>query len=245
MKTIKILQQRIITGLSSFVADITKGFRIGIGIVLALTTAGIFAVAVTGTFNTFSSGGLMKSADINANFASLKAAIEGIPTQKAMRLIYETDVTSATTSVNITGLDGDSDLTYEIIVKIMGAPNSTNIYLRLNNDSLSTNYGYKQMNFFNCAAVSTGSNDAEGGILIGQITTSNITQSKITLYAKSGVNRAFNIIFGSFSGGCNYGIGYNYAWWNNSASNITSIQIQSVLSNAIGPGSHIEVWARR
>jgi hypothetical protein len=104
MKEIKILQ------------DITKGFRIGIGIILALTTAGIFAVAVTGTFNTFSSGSVMKSADINANFASLKAAIEGIPTEKAMRLIHETEVPTATTSFDITGLNGDSDIEYDIFV---------------------------------------------------------------------------------------------------------------------------------
>ncbi len=79
MKKIKFLKHRAGELFKSYEQDLAKGFRIGIGFLLAIGTAGLLAVSVTGTFNTFSSGGVMKAADINANFASLKAVIEGMP----------------------------------------------------------------------------------------------------------------------------------------------------------------------
>jgi microcystin-dependent protein len=57
---------------------LTKNFLAGFAIALGLIGGGLLAVAVTGTFNTFSSGGTIKAADINANFATLKTTIEGI-----------------------------------------------------------------------------------------------------------------------------------------------------------------------
>jgi microcystin-dependent protein len=55
-----------------------RGIQIGLGILFTLVTGSIFAVAVNGTFNTFSSGSVLRSSDINANFATLKSAIESI-----------------------------------------------------------------------------------------------------------------------------------------------------------------------
>lgn len=58
--------------------DFLKGIRIGFGFFLGLGFSSIFAVAVTGTFNSFTSGSLIRSADINTNFTTLKTAIESI-----------------------------------------------------------------------------------------------------------------------------------------------------------------------
>ena len=58
--------------------DILKGIRIGFGFFLGIGFSSIFAVAVTGTFNSFTSGSLIRSADINTNFTTLKTAIESI-----------------------------------------------------------------------------------------------------------------------------------------------------------------------
>jgi microcystin-dependent protein len=58
--------------------DIWKGIKIGIGISIGFGIPSLLAVAVTGTFNSFTSGTLIRSADINTNFATLKTAIEGI-----------------------------------------------------------------------------------------------------------------------------------------------------------------------
>jgi hypothetical protein len=56
-----------------------RGILFCIGILSTLATVSLFAVAVNGTFNTFSSGSVLRSSDINANFATLKSAIESIP----------------------------------------------------------------------------------------------------------------------------------------------------------------------
>ncbi len=251
MKGIKILQQRINTGLSSFLQDITKGFRIGIGIVLALTTAGIFAVAVSGTFNTFSSGSVMKSADINANFASLKTAIEGIPTQPSMRLIYETDVTSATTSFDITGLNGDSDIEYEIRGRFI-TPNTSNVgfYSLLNLDTTTSNYSIGSLigNSGN-ANPYRQLNAADTGLwLCGAVATSNTSfcNFRTIIYAKSGFARSsLTISFLFKNSGSSYELGLYGGNYSVTGTNITSMRILSNQTNGIGAGSHIEVWARR
>jgi hypothetical protein len=239
MKEIKILQ------------DITKGFRIGIGIILALTTAGIFAVAVTGTFNTFSSGSVMKSADINANFASLKAAIEGIPTEKAMRLIHETEVPTATTSFDITGLNGDSDIEYEIRGRFI-TPNTSNVgfYSLLNLDATTSNYSvgalignsgnanpYRQLN-----ATDTGL------WLCGAVSTSNTSfcNFRTIIYAKSGFTRSsITTSFLYKNSGSSWELGLYGGNYSVTGTNITSMRILSNQTNGIGAGSHIEVWAKR
>ena len=236
MKEIKILQ------------DITKGFRIGIGIILALTTAGIFAVAITGTFNTFSSGSVMKSADINANFASLKAAIEGIPTQKSMRLIYETDVTSATTSVNITGLDGNSDLTYFVFTRIVEAGTNPDFYIQFNSDTNTANYGNRSIGHYNYAGPGSSANNTMQGMYAcgyGSSGGAGINNLNFQLYAKSGIRRIASYNCGQYTSNATWQSSVGYSWWTDTASNITSITLKGNITNSIGAGSHIEVWARR
>jgi hypothetical protein len=57
----------------------TKGFGFGAGFIAVLFTAGLLAVAVS-TMTTFTTGTPAKASEVNANFAALKTAIEGIPT---------------------------------------------------------------------------------------------------------------------------------------------------------------------
>ena len=253
MKGIKKLKQRAGEYFKSFAQDFAKGIRIGIGFLFIIGTAGIFAVAVTGTFNTFSSGGVMKAADINANFASLKAAIEGIPTQQSMRLIYETDITSATTSVNISGLNGDSDGSYDIRVRfISGTSNGGGYayYIRPNGDS-SSSY-FTRFTYIDNAAAPTksysGSIDNSGLHLCGStmtVTTSSICQASMIIYAKSGFART-SIGKGAHHDSATSWLNYDYSsTYTNSGTNITSLTIYSPYANAIGSGSRIEVWARR
>ncbi|MDX1957827.1 MAG: hypothetical protein SFU98_04600 [Leptospiraceae bacterium] len=64
-----------------------RGILFGLGIIFILGTGALVAVALTGTMNTFSSGQVLDVTAMNTNFNSLKTAIEGIPSQKAMRLI--------------------------------------------------------------------------------------------------------------------------------------------------------------
>ena len=61
-----------------FRSNFLSGAALGFG----LFTSALLAVAVSGTFNTFSNGQLIQADEINTNFATLKTAIESIPTDK-------------------------------------------------------------------------------------------------------------------------------------------------------------------
>lgn len=67
------------SAIRSWFLKLFKSFTYGLAAGLGFFTEAILAVSVTGTVNTFTSGQIIKSADINTNFASLKTAIENIP----------------------------------------------------------------------------------------------------------------------------------------------------------------------
>ena len=248
MKVIKKLKQRAGEYFKSSAQDFAKGIRIGIGFLFAIGTAGIFAVAVTGTFNTFSSGGVMKAADINANFASLKAAIEGIPTQQSMRLIYETDLTSTQDSIPVSGLDGNTDKEYKIVTRITAANTSCFFGVRFNGISSSV-YGWKTIGATSGPTPDAQANTTITSLLIGTANAlGTTTYSDGFMLAKTGNSRIFhNLVVQSLSPATNsiYESYYFSSIWNDSTTNITSMTFMSNISNCYAAGSHIEVWARR
>lgn len=76
--------------------------------------------------HSFTDGETLSAEKLNANFHALAAKIDAME-GKSWRLIYETDMTSATTSLDNTGLDGDTDHEYLIISRIRGG-NGTGHY---------------------------------------------------------------------------------------------------------------------
>ncbi|HMV81413.1 MAG TPA: hypothetical protein PKA14_26035, partial [Leptospiraceae bacterium] len=60
------------------ISAVKRGLLQGMGIALGFFGTTVFAVAVTGTIKTWTSGEVLKSADLNTTIASLKTAIEGI-----------------------------------------------------------------------------------------------------------------------------------------------------------------------
>ena len=237
------IKSKIISALQG----LSSGFKFGIGFALALFTAGIFAVSVTGTFNTFSSGALLKSSEINTNFATLKTAIESIPSQPSMRLIHETDVTGSTNTVNVTGLDGNTDGLYQIYSRFINITGGAcNYYIKINGDS-STSYSNQQIIALgNTAANGAGSPGTNQGVLISEIdSTGTIAFFDGSMISKTNAIRG---VIGVQSNKVNAGTAVTAALmngiWNNSSSNITSLQFTSG-TNCMGAGSHIEVWARR
>lgn len=165
-----------------------------------------------------------------------------------MRLIYETDVTSATDTVTVSGLDGNVDVRYYLSIRFVNSiGGGCTYYLKPNNDS-SASYGYQETDGNNSAvssaratAQSTGmfltdSNSVTGGLLAlfegTMIAKTNAHRGLIAV-----TSRQINTDLISIAGILN-------SMWNNSSSNITSLVFTSG-SNCIGAGSHIEIWARR
>lgn len=65
--------------LTKLMQTFTKGAVAGAGFGLALITTAVFAVTVSGTIKTWSSGETLTSTDLNTTITSLKTAVEGIP----------------------------------------------------------------------------------------------------------------------------------------------------------------------
>lgn len=97
------------------------------------------------------------SASVVANNSSLVSAINALPVPVLTSKIVRTS-TSATSvsSFTISGLALDTDLQYKVILEIVTSA-STNIMLRINNDSTGTNYlGRYNRNGATADAVGTG-----------------------------------------------------------------------------------------
>lgn len=223
-----------------------KNFLAGLAIGVGILTSALLAVSVTGTFNTFSSGTLLKSSDINANFATLKAAIESIPSQPSMRLIYETDVPSATNTVTVSGLDGNTDGQYLIYTRIRNQSGSnTDLYLRPNGDT-GSNYGFQIIVGTNTTAAANQNTSWTGMLIANSILAGQVGQTTNTCYMKTGYERTcVSIGLTGFTGTTIYQTGTYASAWNNTSSNVTSLVFFSSQTTGIGAGSHIEVWARR
>ena len=60
-----------------------RGFALGVGLTAGILATALVAVTVSGTVTVFEQGQVVSAAQINENFASLKAAIEVIPATNA------------------------------------------------------------------------------------------------------------------------------------------------------------------
>ncbi len=232
-----------------------RKFLATLAIAFGFITCGILAIAVTGTINTFSSGQTVKPAEINANFASLRTAIESIPTQKTWRLIYENDVTTTTGSINVTGLDGDSDVEYMINTKFIGAAGAVagSFFIEVNGDTTACNYKLHHFYVHYVGATVTNGtpacNGAAGFLLSGTAATNTTTgvvfTSKALLFSKSGTKRVA-LTQGTKALSTTDAWTMNaMQWWENTSSNITSMRFFFSNGTGIGVGSRIEIWAKR
>ncbi len=192
----------------------------------------------------FADGDTLSAAKLNENFQVLAAKIDAME-GKRWRLIYETDVTTATTSVNVTGLDGDVDKEYMFLVRIVGAGTGCTLLVRPNNDS-ATNYGDQRVSGVGTGTAGASRDTAATGLVLATAQNpGDVGTGTGFLLAKSGYARIMNSINSdTVSGTTVTGASQHASVWNNTGTNITSLAFASAAS-CIGAGSHIEIWARR
>jgi len=168
--------------------------------------------------------------------------------QSLFKKVYDNELSSATTSLSISGLDGDNDLVYFLSVKIWntiagGTPNPE-VDLRINSDS-GSNYGWRHIQSSgDPASVTTSFHTSETHIPLTYYTASNrIGFASTWIFAKSGKIRTIisNQMYDTAGTTvrayrCLGGI------WNNTSSNITSINLVANKTNGIGAGSHIILY---
>jgi len=151
----------------------------------------------------------------------------------------------AITSLAITGLDGDTDEEYMLVCRFVAGAAPSQFLLRPNNDS-GSNYGkqYLEASVSNAAAYRwTGAAFMEVGYAqaSGNLSFSNTKLCSKSGYLRTVVSKVARTISGTT-------ITEMILWsqdWNNTANNITSLNISSDQSNGIGVGTHILLFAKR
>lgn len=160
-------------------------------------------------------------------------------------LVYETTLSTAASSVTISGLDGNTDEVYYLKMMFNNTSDSnTNVKLRINNDSTASRYGRQYLEGQNSTA--SAARDTADGAYIAYATAGNISQSENTIYAKTGNER---LILSRYSGTINgttvtqaVFLGYSY---NETSTNLTSIVLVAGAANALGVGTYIALYRRR
>ncbi len=205
------------------------------------------AVSAFTTPNAFTAGTPAVAADVNANFAAIKTRFDDME-NKSWRLVHESDITVATAAVNVTGLSGNTDRTYRIVARFVNATGATvNYYVQPNGDG-GMNYGQQYIDGSGSGTAAKGNPGANSttGMHTCTATAGTNCETQGTLYAVSGYARVLYVTeIYNVSPGAVGGLQMIGNSWNNTAANITSLNIMSPTANAIGVGSHIEVWARR
>lgn len=150
--------------------------------------------------------------------------------------------TVATDSHTFSGLDGDSDIRYKIVSRIVGSGSTGQFFARPNDDS-ATNYNARVLDGWAATDLENNRYATWTGIDIGY-NGDNSTQSynEAIIYAKSGINRPALVSWVRFSDTVGQGVGHFGILWLNTSSNITSISINAPSGGYFNVGSSIELW---
>ena len=143
---------------------------------------------------------------------------------------------TAVTSYDITGLSGDSDVEYQLIVRSIGTSAAGEPLMRFNNDA-GTNYGSQYI--LGQTSSGSASRGIRSGVSIGYTETTHQCISETHIFAKSGKERT-GIHFSAWDV---YGTFVNLVMkraftWSNTADEITSINLEGP-TDCFGIGSRI------
>lgn len=156
--------------------------------------------------------------------------------------IYDNTLSSAASSVTISGLDGDNDEVYLLRVVGKGTA-SASIRLRFNNDS-GANYGLQYLTASNTTLTAGRSTSSTAMAIASVDASSGVAYGEAFICAKSGKVRTLLISHTERVNGSTIDTLQNKAQsWNNMSSNITALVI-SASSGNMDVGTRIELWRK-
>jgi len=168
-------------------------------------------------------------------------ALQGI-----WKKIYDYELTSAATSLTVSGLNGNVDGIYMIEYRVVnGYAGSTGMHIRINNDS-GANYGWQFIlgNSTTASANRYTSNTA-GLWMLDFHGANRIGYARTLLFAKSGYRRsAITESAYDIYGTTVENIVLVGQVWDNTSSNITSLVFYALDTNGLGAGTHITIFKR-
>ena len=167
---------------------------------------------------------------------------------KHWELVFSSSTLTPGTTFSATGLDGDTDIIYKFVYRVIsGTPTTTLTYMSFNNDT-AQNYGYNNIYASGGGAPASEVSTTSQGIVVAvTAATSHVSMIEGTLYAKSGYGRTVTGIMQNRTVTSTKTIGYSYfttGVWSNTGDNITSITIWGSTPNAFGVGSYFEIWRK-
>jgi len=172
--------------------------------------------------------------------------LDGIIHGGEFQKVYDSgELGSAVTSLTVSGLDGDSEVEYLILCRLINAVNATTFFfVRPNNDS-GANYGYQSVRGISSATGAVRDTSENGFRVSINGTQNSLDFSKHLLHAKSGYVRTFLSFMGEEIRGTTIQNVQSFGQsWNNTADNITSLVFLASEANGIGIGSRIIVLRR-
>jgi hypothetical protein len=159
-------------------------------------------------------------------------------------LVERWEPSAPATSHTFSGLNGDVDRRYKIVSNIVSGNAGQCIFLRPNNDAVTSNYHCQVHQAYGSGhSVSQESNNT--GINLSNLEAVGcVTTAEVELWAKSGINRfSMSHACRSQSGGSiRYATDVYDAVWRNSSDNITSLVLAASAASSIGVGSCVELW---
>lgn len=169
---------------------------------------------------------------------------------RCFNLIDETTLTDTATTIDITGLNGDTDEIYIIQYRITHdniPASATQLRLGLNEDS-ATNYGYQRLRANGAvidASRSTLQNAMNLALMRTFTSTTYFTSGEIILFSKSGNERvAISDCARGISDDYMEGIRLGGSVWDNTIDTLTSLQFYWN-SGSMATYTNIKVWAKR
>jgi len=164
------------------------------------------------------------------------------------------EITSTSSSITISGLNGDIQKKYYIDILFKDISASTTLNLFLSGDS-SASYGYQKISVQNTTRTST--RDVSETYITAcnstRIATTTATRnfSRILIYAETGFERTAMInelnSYENRTTGAPYLNCFNFSnyVWSNTSSTITSLVFESSVANQIGTGTVILLWSKK
>jgi hypothetical protein len=175
------------------------------------------------------SSNVLEIGDSNISFARMNSKIKG-----QFKVIQNQVITSPTTTITFSGLDGDTDVFYKIFFFVYNNSGTSN-YLALRfNDNSGANYNERE-SYFDGTSVVTGNTTGKTELNVCYLLNGNYATGEVTIFAKSGVKRNMFSIAHQKIDSSNAQI-FNSGTWTNTSSNITSITLFGLSSNIITSG---------
>jgi hypothetical protein len=174
----------------------------------------------------------------------LQSAQNAILNDNSYELVYSSLLTSAQTSITISGLNGNLDEEYRLICFIVNVSGSQSYYyMRPNNDS-GSNYGFAQIRAVDTVMTATRGTTNTSIELAYSDANNYMSFCDLTFLAKSGKIRAAINRKASLSSTVISHAMVDSFVWNNTVDNITSMTLLASTSNAFSTGTHIFLFRK-